>query len=72
MGTIEVNVTACKGCLLCAEACPKQLLKQSSDVNAKGFFPVEFIDAENPEDALCTGCTFCALVCPDVAIKVFR
>jgi 2-oxoglutarate ferredoxin oxidoreductase subunit delta len=72
MGTIQVDVTSCKGCLLCLEACPRDLLKQSSTVNAKGFFPVDFVDSENSEDAQCTGCTFCALVCPDLAIKVYR
>lgn len=72
MGKIVITIDRCKGCLLCVEACPKGLLKQSSCVNNKGFFPVNFVDVDNRESPKCTGCTFCAVVCPDLAITVYR
>jgi 2-oxoglutarate ferredoxin oxidoreductase subunit delta len=72
MSKIVISAEKCKGCLLCTEACPRELIEQGSQVNAKGYLPAVFKDAEDPEEPNCTGCTFCALVCPDIAITVFR
>jgi len=56
----------CKGCLLCAYACPKTILKLDKEqVNAKGYNPVTLTDAGQ-----CTGCAMCAKICPDSIIKV--
>lgn len=72
MSKIVISSEKCKGCLLCTDACPKDLIKHSSQVNTKGYFPVIFEDGQDAEEPRCTGCTFCALVCPDLAITVFR
>ena len=33
------NSAVCEGCGLCVEACPKDVLEISSEVNSKGYFP---------------------------------
>lgn len=66
-GWIEVNDLFCKGCELCVEACPKDVLALDLDqLTPKGYHPVRLI-ADG-----CTGCNICAVICPDAAITVFR
>lgn len=58
----------CKGCYLCVNTCPNQLIKVASDrMNAKGFRPVEVTEQER-----CIGCAMCATICPDCVIEVFK
>lgn len=66
-GWIEVNVLFCKGCELCVEACPKDVIALDLDqLTPKGYHPARLI-ADG-----CTGCGICAVICPDAAITVFR
>lgn len=68
MAGIKVNEERCKGCGLCVDACPRQILALSkSRINSKGYHPVEMTDKDK-----CTGCTSCAIMCPDVVITVER
>ena len=68
-GTISIDEARCKGCNLCALACPKEVIQMATDLlNAKGYRPAQLVDA----DGLCTGCAICALICPDVCITVYR
>ena len=67
MAKIEVDPERCKGCLLCAEFCPKKIIKASDTLNSKGYYP-----AMQSEPEKCTGCAICAKMCPDVAISVFK
>ncbi len=60
-----VNRDKCKGCGVCVEACPKNVLALSEDVNAKGYFPAK---QARPDD--CVFCAICATMCPDVAITI--
>jgi len=65
-GKATIDENACKGCGLCAEACPKKIIALSkSQLNQNGYHPAEVIDPE-----LCIGCAFCATMCPDCAILV--
>ena len=57
----------CKGCLLCAEVCPKSIISQSQRINKQGYKVAEVLNMSE-----CTGCSSCALICPDLAIRVFR
>lgn len=68
MPSITVNQAVCKGCELCVNACPKNLIALDKDViNAKGYHPAKMTDASQ-----CVGCAMCAMMCPDVAITVER
>lgn len=65
-GDIIVDIEKCKGCELCASACPQESLELSKKINSKGYHYIVKIEDN------CTGCTNCALVCPEGVIKVYR
>jgi 2-oxoglutarate ferredoxin oxidoreductase subunit delta len=66
-GLIEVSDKYCKGCDLCVNACPPQVLALDMEhLTSKGYHP-----AYLREDG-CTGCAICAIVCPEAAITVYR
>ena len=65
-GDILINIEKCKGCEICMNACPEDVIAMSKVVNQKGYlYAVKITDS-------CTGCTNCALVCPDAVITVYR
>jgi 2-oxoglutarate ferredoxin oxidoreductase subunit delta len=66
-GAIVVNIDRCKGCAVCIEACPSQVISLAPTVNGKGY---RYAFMEKPD--LCTGCANCAIVCPDGVITVYR
>jgi 2-oxoglutarate ferredoxin oxidoreductase subunit delta len=55
----------CKGCGYCISFCPKKVLEESDEINARGVHPPKIVN-ENQ----CILCTFCSAVCPDFAIFV--
>jgi 2-oxoglutarate ferredoxin oxidoreductase subunit delta len=61
----EIDADRCKGCGLCVDVCPKDVLELSDQVNAKGYFPA---CQARPED--CIHCALCCTMCPDVAIAI--
>lgn len=68
MPTIIVDDHYCKGCGLCVDACPEQIIELDQErINGKGYHPAKLVDEES-----CTGCTSCATMCPDMAITVLR
>ena len=68
MPRIQVDEFFCKGCGLCADACPKHIVELDAQrITAKGYHPARLVDASK-----CTGCALCALMCPDVAITVVK
>lgn len=68
MARIIVDDYFCKGCGLCADACPVQIIElDMATITEKGYHPARCIDEDK-----CTGCMSCALMCPDCAIKVMR
>jgi len=66
-GKPELDSEKCKGCALCIDACPVNILKMSDDFNKQG---VSYATCIN-EDA-CIACKFCAMMCPDMVIKVVQ
>ena len=67
IGRVEIDEEVCKGCELCIEPCPKDVLAMSTKINSKGYFYAEAVHPEN-----CIGCALCAISCPDVAIEVHK
>lgn len=68
MPRIIVNEDVCKGCEMCVNACPRNLIALAKDkINAKGYHPAQLV---KPKE--CIGCKSCAIMCPDVAITVER
>jgi len=65
MAKYQIDFERCKGCGLCVDVCPKNVLEISTEVNAKGYFPAY---QARPED--CVFCTTCCIMCPDVAISI--
>ena len=62
MPKLTIAADRCKGCDLCVDACPKNLLVLSSTaMNSRGFRPVELTDEE-----ACNSCAICAMMCPDL------
>ncbi len=66
MPKITVDESVCKGCGLCANACPlKIIFLDTGRLNLKGYHPARLM-----EPGRCTGCASCAAMCPDTAITV--
>jgi 2-oxoglutarate ferredoxin oxidoreductase subunit delta len=55
----------CKGCGYCIEFCPRRVLEESDEINARGVKPPRIAD-----ESKCILCLFCTAVCPDFAIFV--
>ena len=65
--TVEIHLIKdeCKGCGYCIEYCPKKVLEESDEINARGVHPPRVVD-----ESKCINCSFCSIVCPDFAIFV--
>lgn len=62
---IVIDALCCKGCHLCIEQCPKEVLEVSRQRNTKGYLmPVA------ARIKTCIGCMLCELICPDLALTV--
>ena len=68
LGAVVINEDRCKGCALCVDACPKDVLALAErKVNVHGYSYVEAIKSDD-----CIGCASCGIVCPDGCITVYR
>ena len=66
MAKVRFQEDLCKGCGLCVNACPKKIIRLSSElINKKGHHPAVITNQED-----CIGCAFCATMCPDTVITV--
>ena len=57
--SVEINSKFCKGCEICVQVCPKDVLAMSERSKAQ---------VTKLQD--CTGCLSCEIYCPDFAITV--
>ncbi len=64
-GQVYLLPQRCKGCRICIQFCPQDVLQESHSANAKGYHYPEI--APGKENA-CIHCGFCALICPEFAI----
>ncbi len=67
MAKVEIEIERCKGCGLCVEVCPEQVLEIGREINLSGYQHVVVVQAE-----ACIGCCRCAEMCPDTALAVWR
>lgn len=66
--TISLIKDRCKGCELCTEFCPREILELSHDYNENGYHYPKLKLGKNFTD--CSGCNFCEIVCPEFAIII--
>ncbi len=61
-GVVFIRKDRCKGCELCIEFCPQDVLVRSKQFNVKGYhYPVAARSG-------CIHCRLCVTVCPEYAI----
>ncbi len=64
---VVIQADDCKGCGLCVDACPVNVLDFADGLNAMGYRPARYTGAG------CTGCGTCFYTCPEPrAITVIR
>ena len=66
-GAIVVDIERCKGCEICIDSCPTDVISMTDTVNGKGY---HYAYMEKPD--VCTGCINCGIICPDGVITVYR
>ncbi len=66
-GFVVILDEECKGCCVCVDACPKELLQLSDEMNPRGHRYVKLVDTDP-----CTGCGLCYVQCPSSAIIVYK
>jgi 2-oxoglutarate ferredoxin oxidoreductase subunit delta len=64
-GRVYIIPERCKGCQICSQFCPRNVLQISNEINTKGY---HFPDVIPGKEADCVHCEFCTLVCPEFAI----
>lgn len=65
--TVEIAVDLCKGCGLCIENCPPNVLELSTHFNVLGYQNASY------KGSGCTGCEACYYACPEPsAITVIK
>ena len=67
IGAVVIDKEGCKGCGICVDICPEDVLALNKNVNSRGY---HYSYMENPE--ACIGCSNCGVVCPDTCITVYR
>mgnify|MGYP006286733597 FL=1 len=64
---VVIDKQRCKGCKLCVNVCPVEIIEMSDEVNDFGYHPAQVKNQKK-----CLSCGNCARICPDLAIKVFK
>lgn len=67
LNRVEFDAERCKGCGLCIEACPQNIISFTDETNEQGY---RVAGVKNQDE--CTSCGLCALMCPDLVIRVVR
>jgi len=62
---IRIDGRLCKGCQICIQVCPHDVLAKADKVDNRGFYLPVVVNLE-----ACTVCRMCEMECPDFAISV--
>jgi 2-oxoglutarate ferredoxin oxidoreductase subunit delta len=65
MARIFIEEEYCKGCRICVEFCPVNILKLGNKINSKGYNVVQVTD-----ESKCILCYNCERYCPEFAIAI--
>ena len=60
--TVILNKDLCKGCGLCIDACPPEVLSITNQFNVLGYQYAEY------KGTGCTGCEACYYICPEPGV----
>ena len=64
-GQVYLIPERCKGCNLCVELCPRNVLEPSPQTNSKGYHYPQIREGHEGD---CVHCEFCTMICPEFAI----
>jgi 2-oxoglutarate ferredoxin oxidoreductase subunit delta len=64
-GQVYIIPERCKGCRMCIQFCPQEVLQESRLSNAKGY---HYPEVAPEKETSCVHCEFCTMVCPEFAI----
>ncbi len=64
--SVTIHRHYCKGCEICVEVCPKEVLRMIVATDRWEGSLVEVVDIE-----ACNACMLCEYQCPDFAIEVY-
>ena len=67
IGAVVVDKEGCKGCGICVDVCPQNVLGLNIEVNSRGY---HYSYMKNPD--ACIGCSNCGVVCPDTCLTIYR
>ncbi len=62
---IMIKKDLCKGCGICIDVCPRNVLTGSDEINEYGLYYPMVSDLKR-----CIVCRLCELYCPDFAVEV--
>ncbi|MGV0793760.1 4Fe-4S dicluster domain-containing protein [Mycolicibacterium sp. XJ1819] len=65
LGTVVIDIPACKGCELCVVVCPPRVLEMAEEHNEQGYRYPRLLEG-------CIACGLCAQICPDTVFQVWR
>ncbi|OJF76979.1 MAG: tungsten formylmethanofuran dehydrogenase [Treponema sp. CETP13] len=71
-GKITIDSEMCKGCYLCINACPQNVITISKQTNTGGVYPATYSTISTKNGKSCIACGSCFQMCPDLAIEVFE
>ena len=67
MHQVNIDKSFCKGCMICLNACPKNVIETTDIRSEAGHLVPQAINLID-----CTACRLCEIMCPDTCIEVIK